>query len=69
MQGTVSSHNMTLLSMCETINPSNAKAAKTVAKPCHVGIHKIVFTEYSQMSTHMPVVQSFSVFLRHFVLA
>ena len=40
------------------------------SKPCHVGIHWIAFTEYSQMST---MYQGFSHFLKgflhHFVLA
>ena len=39
------------------------------SKPCHVGIHWIVLTEYSQMSTHLPGFQSFLRFLHHFVLA
>ena len=34
----------------------------------HVGIHLIALTEYSQMNTHVPGFQSFSSFLRHFVL-
>ena len=29
------------------------------SKPCHVGIHWVALTEYSQMSTHMPGFQSF----------
>ena len=38
------------------------------SKPCHVGIHWKVLTEFSQMSTHLPGFQTFSVFLHHFVL-
>ena len=40
-----------------------------IFKPCHVGIHWIALTEYSQMSTHLPGFQSFSGFLIYFVLA
>ena len=32
------------------------------SKPCHVGIHWIALTEYSQMSTHVPGFQSFHSF-------
>ena len=32
------------------------------SKPCHVGIYWKALTEYSQMSTHMPGFQSFSIF-------
>ena len=39
------------------------------SKPCHVGIHCIALTEYSQMSTHLPGFNYFSGFLHHFVLA
>ena len=35
----------------------------------HVGIHRIALAEYSQMSTHLLGLQSFSRFLHHFVLA
>ena len=37
------------------------------SKPCHIGIHFIAITEYSQI-THVPVFQSFFRFLHHFVL-
>ena len=38
------------------------------SKPCHVGIHWIALTEYSQVkSTNVPGFQSFSGFLHHFV--
>ena len=57
------------ISMDEWVNPSNAEATfiqstKTQrfwnpSKPCHVGIHWIAVTEYSQMSTHVPGFQSF----------
>ena len=40
-----------------------------LSKPCHVVIHYIALTEYSQMSTHMPGFRSFVIFLRHFELA
>ena len=36
---------------------STAQACKDfrkLSKPCHVGIHWIALTEYSQMSTHLP---------------
>ena len=37
-------------------------------KPCHVGIHYIAPTEYSQMSTHMLKFQSFfSVFAPFYI--
>ena len=41
------------------------------SKPCHVGIHWKTLAEYSQMSTHVPVMfQSFFMwFYHHFVLA
>ena len=40
------------------------------SKPCHVGIHWIALTEYSEMSTHVQGFQSiFSVFFHYFVLA
>ena len=45
---------------------SNAQERKYFwkpSKPCHVGIHWITLTEYSQMSTHM------SGFMHYFVLA
>ena len=29
------------------------------SNPCHVGIHRIALAEYSQMSIHVPGVQSF----------
>ena len=61
------------------INPCNAEAIKfrpnkdakifENSKPCHVGIHCIALTKYSEMSTHVPAFQSFSAFLHHFVLA
>ena len=38
-------------------------------KTCHVGIHWIAHAENSQMSTHVPGFQSFSMFLHPFVLA
>ena len=37
-------------------------------KPCHVGIHWIVLTEYSQMSTYMPGFQSFFRFFASFCI-
>ena len=40
-----------------------------IIEPCHVGIHWIALTEYSQMSTHLPGFRSFSGVLCHFVLA
>ena len=64
------------------LNPSNAEATfrpkyndtkifeKNPSKPCHVGIHWIALTEYSQMSTHMPGFQLFlKGLLHHFVRA
>ena len=62
------------------LNPSNAEATFIQEqgwkdfwkqyKPCHVGIHRIAFAEYSQMSTYVPGFQSiFRVFLHPFVLA
>ena len=30
------------------------KEFKNISKPCHVGIHSIAITQYSQMSTHVP---------------
>ena len=39
------------------------------SKPCHVGIHEIALTKYSQMGTHLPGFRSFFRFLQHFVLA
>ena len=38
------------------------------SQPCHDGIHWIDLAEYSQMSTHVPGVRSFSGFLHHFEL-
>ena len=38
-------------------------------KPCHVGIHWIALTEFSQMGTHVAGFQSFSGFLHHSWLA
>ena len=38
------------------------------SKPCHVGIHQIALTEFSQMSTHMPGFQSFLRFLTSFCI-
>ena len=32
------------------------------SEPCHAGIHWKALTEYFQMSTHVPVFQSFSSF-------
>ena len=32
------------------------------SKPCHVGIHRKALNEHSQMSTHVPGIQSFSRF-------
>ena len=48
-------------------NPSNAEATFVLStkifdkpsKPCHVGIHWIALTEYSQMSTHLPEFRPF----------
>ena len=40
----------------------NLKRFLNSSKPCHVGSHWIALAEYSQMSTHMPGFQSFSVF-------
>ena len=39
------------------------------SKPCCVGIHSIALAEYSQISTHVPGLQSLFRVLRHFVLA
>ena len=39
------------------------------SKPCHVGIHWKILTEYSQMSAHMPGFQWVFRFFTHFVLA
>ena len=36
-------------------------------KPCHVGMHWIALTEYSQMSTHVPGLQSSLSFSLHYV--
>ena len=36
--------------------------------PYSIGIHLIALAEYSQMGTHLPGFQIFSVFLNHFVL-
>ena len=36
------------------------------SKPCHVGIHWIALTEYSQMSTHLPEFRSFLRFFASF---
>ena len=51
----------------DILHPSNAKATfiqrSKPSKPCHVGIHWIAFTEYSQMSTHMPGFHSFFMFV------
>ena len=66
--------------MHECFNTSNAEASFVrrmrmwlflwkPSKPYHVGIHWIALAEYSQMSTRVPGFQSFSWFLRHFVLA
>ena len=38
------------------------------SEPCHVGIHWIALTEYSQMSIHVTGVQSFFRVLHHFGL-
>ena len=38
------------------------------SKPCHVGIHWIALTEYSQMSTHVPGFQSFFRFFATFFI-
>ena len=60
------------------INPSNDEA--TIAqsaraqrllkspKPCHVGMHWIALTEYSQMSTHVPGFRSFFSFFASFCI-
>ena len=56
------------------VNPSNgaafvqrtdqeAKIFEKYRKPCHVGIHWIALTEYSQMSTNLPGFRSFFRFL------
>ena len=37
-------------------------------KPCHVGIHWIALTEYSQMSTHIPGFRSFFSFFGSFCI-
>ena len=39
------------------------------SKPCHIGIHWIALTEYSQMSTHITGFHSFLGFSHTFVLA
>ena len=39
------------------------------SNPCHVGIHWIFLTEFSQMSTYVPGFQSFSGLLHDLVLA
>ena len=44
------------------------KDFKKSSKPCHVGIHWIALTEYSQLSTHMTGFSHFYLF-PHFVLA
>ena len=46
----------------------NAKIFKDHRKPCHVGIHWIALTEYSQMSTHMQGFQSFFKFFASFCI-
>ena len=38
------------------------------SKPCLVGVHWIALTEYSQMSTHVPVFQSFLRFFTSFCI-
>ena len=51
---------------------STAKGCKDFwkpSRPCHVGIHKLAFNDYSQMRTHIPICQGFnhfSGFLHHF---
>ena len=60
-------HHFVLVKLASSsigVNPSNAKATfvqgqgrkdfRKPSKPCHVGIHWIALTEYSQMSTHVP---------------
>ena len=65
--------------LCTLLNPSNAEATlvhnykdtKVFENHLnHVGIHRIAFGEYYQMSTQVPGFQSFfSGLLRHFVFA
>ena len=38
------------------------------SKPCHVGIHRIALAKFSQMSTHVPGVQSFLRFFASFCI-
>ena len=38
------------------------------SKPCHVGIHWMALTEYSQMSTHLPGLWSFFRFFAPFCI-
>ena len=46
------------------------KDISKLVKSCCVGIHWIALAEYSHMSTHVPVFQSFfRVFLHQFILA
>ena len=61
------------------VNPSNAETTFIQStrckdfwkpsKPCNVGIYWRALAEYSQMSTYVPVFQTFFRFLHHFVLA
>ena len=71
----------TLLCMVNLVNPSNAEATVLSSKaqghndfgksstPCHVGIHRIVLAEGSQMSTHESGFKAFFLFLHNFVIA
>ena len=73
-------HTNLVLSKLLHVHPSNTEATfdqstrtqrilKTPIKPCYIGIHYIDLAECSQMSTHVPGLQSFSMFLHRFVLA
>ena len=66
------------MSKLHLVYPYNAEATfvkstrsqRFKSKSCHVGIHWKALTECSQMSTHVPGLQSFLVFFLHnFVLA
>ena len=64
----------------EGVNPSNANATRICpkhkdttifwkpSKPCHAGVHLIAVPECSQMSTHLPVFQSFLRFFASFCI-
>ena len=48
---------------------NGCKDFQNISKHCQVDIHWIALTEYSQMSTHVPRIQSFSRLFASFVLA